>query len=55
MSVARLFIRVLGAAVNAVGTSIGNDPYAVNIIEPELNVLINAMKTLSAFFPVAGE
>ena len=55
MMVAKQFVYVLKAANTSVTTMAdGTDPYTVNIIEQELQVIINAMKTLSAFFPLSG-
>ncbi|KIK59092.1 hypothetical protein GYMLUDRAFT_227493 [Collybiopsis luxurians FD-317 M1] len=49
-TVAKLYIQMLslsGASVSA--------PLPVYALEQELDVLVNAMKTLSAFFPLAGK
>lgn len=50
--VAKEYIRSIHMANQNPG---GSDTYTVSIAEQELDVLINAMKMLSAFFPIAGE
>ncbi|KAG7086441.1 hypothetical protein E1B28_002395 [Marasmius oreades] len=50
LSVAKLYIRLLNAV--AVGTMTSLPAYA---LEGELDVIVNAMRTLSVFVPLAGE
>ncbi|KAJ7184466.1 hypothetical protein C8R46DRAFT_1026374 [Mycena filopes] len=51
-TVARTYVRMLGIAGQQVeATTI----YGVGVIEQELEVILNAMKTLSAFFPLSGD
>ncbi|KAJ7778695.1 hypothetical protein DFH07DRAFT_795641 [Mycena maculata] len=51
-TVARTYVRMMGiAGQQAEATTM----YSIGIIEQELEVILNAMKTLSAFFPLSGD
>ncbi|KAJ7221622.1 hypothetical protein GGX14DRAFT_670523 [Mycena pura] len=49
---ARTYVRMMGIAGQQVETT---TMYTVAVIEAELEVILNAMKTLSAFFPLSGD
>ncbi|KAJ7771493.1 hypothetical protein B0H16DRAFT_1305750 [Mycena metata] len=49
-TVARTYVRMMGIA----GQQVEATMYTVAAIEQELEVILNAMKTLSAFFPLSG-
>ncbi|KAJ3768445.1 hypothetical protein FB446DRAFT_276856 [Lentinula raphanica] len=49
MTVAKLYLQVLSLS-NALETT-----FPGSSVDQELDILVNAMKTLSAFFPIAGE
>ncbi|KAJ7494467.1 hypothetical protein B0H11DRAFT_2004760 [Mycena galericulata] len=48
---ARTYVRMMGIAGQQIETTM---MYATSVIEQELEVILNAMKTLSAFFPLSG-
>ncbi|KAJ6500684.1 hypothetical protein C8R45DRAFT_1071233 [Mycena sanguinolenta] len=52
-TVARTYVRMMAFAGQQIDTT--TTVYSMPIIEQELGVILNAMKTLSAFFPTAGE
>ncbi|KAJ7253377.1 hypothetical protein B0H12DRAFT_1116935 [Mycena haematopus] len=49
---ARTYIYMMGFAGQQIATT---TMYSMTIIEQELEVILNAMKTLSAFFPLSGD
>ncbi|KAF7298510.1 adenylate kinase [Mycena kentingensis (nom. inval.)] len=49
---ARTYLRMMGVAGQRIESA---TMYSVGVIEQELEVILNAMKTLSAFFPLAGD
>ncbi|KAJ7460848.1 hypothetical protein B0H11DRAFT_2057055 [Mycena galericulata] len=49
---ARTYVRMMGIAGQQIETTM---MYATSVIEQELEVILNAMKTLSAFFPLSGD
>ncbi|KAF7359165.1 adenylate kinase [Mycena sanguinolenta] len=49
---ARTYVRMMAFAGQQIDTT---TVYSMPIIEQELEIILNAMKTLSAFFPAAGE
>ncbi|KAJ7348963.1 hypothetical protein DFH08DRAFT_863952 [Mycena albidolilacea] len=51
-TVARTYVRMMSFAGQQVETM---TMYSMQIIEQELQVILNAMKTLSAFFPLSGD
>lgn len=50
MTVAKLYLQILSLSGSAVANAL-----PVFSVDQELDVLVDAMKTLSAFFPLAGE
>ncbi|KAK7035854.1 adenylate kinase [Favolaschia claudopus] len=51
-TVARTYVRMMSSAGQQIGAT---TMYPMHIIEQELEVILNAMKTLSAFFPLSGD
>ncbi|KAF8191549.1 hypothetical protein K438DRAFT_1830705 [Mycena galopus ATCC 62051] len=51
-TVARTYVRMMGFAGQQIEAT---TMYTMNFIEQELEVILNAMKTLSAFFPLSGD
>ncbi|KAJ7491131.1 hypothetical protein FB451DRAFT_1079995 [Mycena latifolia] len=51
-TVARTYVRMMSVAGQQIETT---TMYPIAIIEQELEVILNAMKTLSAFFPLSGD
>ncbi|KAF7353766.1 adenylate kinase [Mycena venus] len=51
-TVARTYVRMMSFAGQQIGAT---TMYSMSIIEQELEVILNAMKTLSAFFPLSGD
>ncbi|KAJ6620347.1 hypothetical protein B0H10DRAFT_2022442 [Mycena sp. CBHHK59/15] len=51
-TVARTYVRMMDIAGQQVETT---TMYTVGVIEQEFGVILNAMKTLSAFFPLSGD
>jgi len=49
---ARTYVRMMAIAGQQIGAT---TMYTVGVIEQELEVILNAMKTLSAFFPLSGD
>ncbi|KAJ7144900.1 hypothetical protein C8R43DRAFT_1013406 [Mycena crocata] len=51
-TVARTYVRMMGIAGQQIGAT---TMYTAGVIEQELEIILNAMKTLSAFFPLSGD
>ncbi|KAJ7118890.1 hypothetical protein C8R44DRAFT_789556 [Mycena epipterygia] len=51
-TVARTYVRMMGIAGQQIEAT---TMYTIGVIEQELEIILNAMKTLSAFFPLSGD